>query len=232
MMTKRILALTIGLGLLAGEGSPQDIQKVAFGVFSKNVADASYVYCKLAGKNGDPFGDPVPGRGTIQTTGSSVTIDETVVGSNPFTEVVVGDMLVVTTGGVTYRRAVVTRASAAQITVDTAITLAANTQWAFYRSSCGTAVTDGWIPVSLKSELSFGVDWKTKAGTSIDHSFECRLAGSAPAALEQASTTTATSSFLEITAGVWDECRIGLKISTDTGDQLVDSMIGVKGFTK
>lgn len=229
---RRLLLSLVILGGSAGLGAAQDIQKVTFGVYAKDVADASYTYCLGRGLGGDPFGSPIPGRGTIKTTGSTTTIDEAVVGSNPFAEVAVGDILVITVGPTTYRRSVQTRASAAQITVDTAINLPNPTAWGFYDVTCGTGAGDGWVPVSLFTEISFGVDWRTDNATSLDHSYECKLADSTPAAIEQESQTATGSTFAVVSSGIWDQCRIGLKLTGDTGAQVVDAMIAFKGFTK
>lgn len=210
--------------------SAQDIQRTAWATYAKDLTDTSYNYCKLVGQNGDPFGPANVGRGTIETSGSSTTVVESVTGSNPFTEIAVGDVLMFTLNGVVYRRGVTARASAASITVDSVIDLGtAGVSWSWYQQKCGATATDGWIPVSLATTFSFVVNWVTKNATSLDHSFECRVGGDAALVVEQASQTAAGTTAAVVTDGVWDECRIGLKLTTDTGVQSINSLIAFKG---
>jgi hypothetical protein len=55
--------------------SAQELQKTAFVSIAKDLTDTSYSYCKLVGLNGDPFGTPLVGTGTIKTSGSSATVE-------------------------------------------------------------------------------------------------------------------------------------------------------------
>jgi hypothetical protein len=224
-----ILLLALFLPTLA---AAQDIQKVAWSVYGKDVTDTSYSYCKLVGSNGDPFGTANVGRGRIETSGSSTTVTEVTTGDNPFTEIAVGDVLMIQVGSTVYRRNVVARASAASITVDTAIDLSAGYSWSWYQQKCGATAADGWIPVSLAHTMSFAVDWITKNATSLDHSFECRVGGITATVIEQASQSAVGPSVYVLPDGVWDECRIGLKLTTDTGAQNITALIAYKGASR
>lgn len=206
--------------LLPASASTQNVsQKTATSIFAKDVTGTSYTYCKLVGNNTDPFGTAYVGPGTIKTTGSSTTVDEAVAGTNPFAEVAVGDLLVIQVGSTVYRRAVTARASAAQITVDTAITLSGNA-WSWYRQLCGTAATDGWFDASAAYQINVVTDVATINAASIDVSIECRAGGSTTTVGTRAITGTGVYSDI-LLAVVWEDCRVGYKLTTDSGAQNV-----------
>lgn len=211
-----------------------NLQKVAWVSYAKDLTDTSYSYCKLIGVASDPFGEPYPGRGTIKTSGSSTTVVENVTGANPFTDIAVGDVLQIRipATNTVYKRYVTARASAASITVDTAIDLSAGYAWSYMKQVCGATAADGWIPVSFFTTIGFEVNYVTKNATSLDHSFECRVGGDAPLIVEQASQTAVGGTAAVVTAGVWDECRIGLKLTTDAGVQSINALIAYKASTQ
>lgn len=209
-------------------------QKVGYGIYAKDVTGASYTYCKLVGYGGDPFARGNEGRGRIKTTGASTTVDEATAGENPFTEVAVGDMILVQIGSTVYRRAVTARASAAQITVDSNITLTGNA-WTWYRQQCGTGAEDGWLDASRFYQLNVVYQVDTINATSIDRSLECRLGGGTATVVADATSggswtvmTSAKNYSDVILGGVWEACRIGLKINTDTGAQKVTVYYGLQ----
>lgn len=201
-------------------------QKTAPLVYVKDITDTSYSYCKFAGMNGDPF-TPMPGIGRIETVGSSTTVTAETAGDAPFTSVLAGDLLLITYGNATYRRRVATRVSATEITVDTAINTTGAT-WSWYKASCGATAADGWIGATGAWALTFEVAVTTINATSIGYIVECRIGGLASvqmAASTIATATTAQYSFNSQTAGSWDECRLGLRVNTDTGVQSVSASV-------
>lgn len=217
-MRKTALLLLL---LLPTSASTQNVaQKTATSIFAKDVTGTSYTYCKLVAGS-DPFGTANVGPGTIKTTGSSTTVDEAVASTDPFAQISVGDMIVVQIGSTVYRRAVTAKASAAQITVDTAITLTGNA-WSWYKQVCGTGAEDGWFDASAAYQINVITDVATINATSIDVSVECRANGSVATVGTRAITTTGVYSDI-LLAVVWDDCRVGYKLTTDTGAQNVTS---------
>lgn len=201
-------------------------QDVAYSIFAKDVTGGGYTYCKMVGANEDPFGRPIPGPDRIKTTGSSVTIDEVTVGSNPFALVAVGDMIQVKVGLTNYKRAVVTKPSAAQITVDTALDLSAGYAWRYLSQRCGATAADGWFPADLFYQLNVVYDVEILNATSLDVSLECQLAESGPSVIGQRALGSAAVWSDVLTAGVWDQCRVGLKLTGDTGAQRITVLYG------
>jgi hypothetical protein len=201
-------------------------QQTAPLVYVKDVGDASYTYCKLEGQGGDPWGPPKTGRGLIKTTGSSVTIDATTGSDDPFTELTAGDVIYFFSGNTYYSRRVATVASVDQITVDTAVTLT-DVSWTWRKAVCGTGAGDGWLDVSDFKTLNFTVSWITKNATSIDYSLECR-AGDASAYFvtdgRVSMTATGVNMYVARDA-VFDACRVGLKITADTGANSVSAYL-------
>lgn len=119
-----------------------------------DVDSATLTYCRMNGKNGSPFDDPIVVNARIKTTGTSATVTEFTASTNPFASVATGDVLVVSTPTSTDEDAktyavVIAKASAASITVDPSVTLTATAGhlFSFYKVACGTAATDGWFAV-------------------------------------------------------------------------------------
>jgi len=182
----------------------------------------------MAGQNGDPFGEPLLGTAQIKTTGSSTTVEENVVGTNPFASLAVGDMILVRRGTVTDRVSITAKASAASITVSSAVDWSAGLDFRWLDLTCGTAVTDGWIGVGAFYNVAVTVEWVTKAATSLDFQTECAMGPGLPAIVETRSATAVGQWALVITAGVYDRCRVGMKLTADTGAQVVNAYIAVK----
>jgi hypothetical protein len=119
-----------------------------------DVDSATLTYCRMAGKNGSPFDDPIVVNPRIKTTGTSATVTEFTASTNPFNLVSVGDVLVISTPTATDAEAktsavVIAKASAASITVDPAVTLTGATGhlFGFYKIACGTTAADGWVAI-------------------------------------------------------------------------------------
>ena len=202
------------------------VQETAPLVYVKDITDTSYSYCKMKGLNGDPF-EPMLGTGRIETSGSSTTVTAETAGDVPFAPVSVGDLLLISYGGTTYRRLVTARASDTSITINAAIDTTGAT-WSWYKAACGATAADGWIGASSAWAMTFEVAVTTINATSIGYIVECRIGGLAGAQMAASTITTATTaqySFNSQTAGSWDECRLGLKVNTDTGVQSVSASV-------
>lgn len=224
---KKILPVLLLLPTVAWADMPT---KTATSVFVKDVTGTSYTYCKFTGNGGDPFGGPIPGVGRIETSGSSVTVTAETAADDPFDPITAGDLLVLTYGGTTYTRRVATKTSADEITVDTALNTT-GAAWGWYKASCGTAATDGWLDASGMWAGTFVVDVATINATSVDYQVQCRVESSI-VQLQAASITTATSAGYTIPAsqGVWRDCRLGLKLTADGGAQSVSAYFSRQDF--
>ena len=223
---RRTLAWVTFIACFVPAVASAQTQKTAPLVYLKDITDTSYSYCKFAGLNGDPF-EPMLGTGRIETSGSSTTVTAETAGDAPFTSVLAGDLILITYGNTTYRRRVATRVSATEITVDTAINTTGAT-WAWQKAACGATVADGWIGATSAWAMTFEVAVTTINATSIGYIVECRIGGLAGVQMVASTISTATSaqySFNSQTAGSWDECRLGLKVNTDTGVQSVSASV-------
>lgn len=209
-------------------------------MFKYPLDSTSLIYCKLTGERGDPFGPPRNVGIRIKTTGSSATIDEFTASTNPFTDVAVGDVLSIPfSDGTTALRTVLTRASAAQITVDSAIDLSATGgfNFGYYDLACGTTDNDGWIDVSGYGDKALTVSIEQENSASIDVVFECKdgAIGAKPTIIypdEGADCGTAgtlgtnvcnftgsgrTTRLKVVSYEPWNACRIGVLVNTDDG---------------
>jgi hypothetical protein len=224
-MRKLVLAL---LGLLVAAAPAAAQQSLAWSLYANDVSAVSYTYCVMAGQRGDPFGEPLLGTAKVKTVGSSTTVTEVTAGTNPFTSLAVGDMILVRRGEVTDRVAITAKASAASITVSTAVDWSAELDFRWMDLTCGTAVTNGWVGVGTFQTVCATVEWVTKNATSLDYQVECAMGPGLPIILETKSATAVGQWGPCITSGVYDRCRIGTKLTADTGAQVVNAHIEVK----
>ena len=222
---RRTLAWVTFIACFVPAVASAQAQKTAPLVYAKDITDTSYSYCKFAGMNGDPF-QPMLGTGRIETSGSSTTVTAETAGDAPFTSVSAGDFLLITYGGVTYQRLVTARASATEITVNAAINTTGAT-WAWQKAACGATAADGWIGATGAWAMTFQVAVTTINATTIGYSVECRVGALAAVAVSASTIATATTAAYTIGAGTgaWDECRLGLKVNTDTGVQSVSASV-------
>lgn len=233
-MRKLVLAL-LGLLVVAAPAAAQ--QSMAWSLYAYDVSAASYTYCVLAGQNGDPFGEPLLGPSRIKTDGSNTTVTEVVTDSLPFAALAVGDVIQVRRGGVTDRVSITAKASGASITVSSAVNWAgggveaggsAGVDFRWLDLSCGTADTNGWIGVGTFQTVQTELDWVTKNAASLDMQTECAFGPGLANILETRNLTAAGTYSLIVTAGVYDRCRIGLKLNADGGAQVVNAHIRTK----
>lgn len=220
--------LLLALAALALPSSALAQQAMAWSVYAYDVTAASYTYCALQGQNGDPFAEPYLGTAKIKTTGSSTTVEENVVGTNPFANLAVGDMILVRRGTVTDRVSITAKASAASITVSSAVNWSAGYDFRWLDLTCGTGTTDGWFGVGAFYNVDVTVEWVTKNATSLDFQTECAIGPGLPVILETKSATAVGQWGPTITAGVYDRCRVGMKLTADTGAQVVNAHVAVK----
>lgn len=190
--------------------------------YNYDVSSTSYIYCKLLGTNGNPFGAEIQGVGLAKTTGSSANIAEAVVDANPFAPLAVGDIMIFRIGGTTYKRRIITYTSDSAVVVDAAINLGtAGVPFTYWKQSCGTAATDGWIEVGGFWKLNVERVIGTINATSIQTQIECQLNGVGIQVIDTYSTTATGTYSYPIHSGVWDSCRVGVKVTGDAGIQSI-----------
>jgi hypothetical protein len=184
--------------------------------------------------------DFVAGLGRVATSGSSTTVTGT---STNFLSLVAGDEIFVTrpTSGnqtTTDRRVVqTTPTTATALTLTAVADWTAGFSWRYRKVTCGTGAENGWLAVGNTSTRDVSWAWTTINATSSTIQIECRntddSAGPAiivwPTAANSASTdpclsgvaldaNDGTNCNLRI-GGRYSQCRIGVKITTDTGVQ-------------
>lgn len=180
---KRLLAV-LGLVLcLAVPAAAQGPAKDGTLALLYDVDSATLTYCTVRGSNPTPFGDePIKVVPKILTSGSSTTVTEAVSGTNPFASVVVGDVLVIQTPTVTDANArtvvaVTAKASAASITVDTAINITGNS-FGFFHHVCGTTDADGWFAVPTNAgRVGLAVQYNQGDLDALTVRWECKGSG-------------------------------------------------------
>jgi hypothetical protein len=157
----------------------------------------------------------IPGKYGIQTSGASTTVSAT--NGSPFSPVTVGSRIVPYTPpdipgpGTSVERTVTAKASDTSITVDSAITLAAGTNWGFYHFKSGTTDADGWHNVANLSAITVYVDLEALAGTSVD--VQIQAGGgqySVPVTISTTNIAAAGETSISITQVV-QSLRIGVK---------------------
>ena len=216
-------------------------QRSANFAYNYDVDSATLTYVRLLGQNGDAFGGTIPGVSTIKTTGSSTTVEENVVGALPFTNIAVGDVLVVARSTtITDVRVVVAKASGASITIDIAADWSAGFSWRWYDQQAGTTSSDGWLDVGGYDNVSLTVQYEQGDLDGLRARWECRTQtlGAAPVIVYPGETsdcgiggTLSTDRCNFATAGttarltvlvepnVFSSCRVGLAFATtDTSD--------------
>ena len=212
---------------------PAVMPLISFGyvTWAEDTSAASLTYCTMQGINGDGFGKPVLISTRIKTSGSSTSVTEETASTFPFTNVSVGDMIIVKRGdvvGTTDKVAVIARADASNITVSSAVNWSTGYSFSWLKKVCGTTTADGWFAITGFNNIQSTVEWVTKAGTSIDYSLECSIGPGLPIVVNAASATAVGQWSTVVTAGIYDRCRLGLKISGDSGTNLVNAYIALK----
>lgn len=177
-MRKTVLAVLAALALASAASAQQSSASFAH---LYDVDALSLTYCVMTGQNGDPFGQPISVSARIKTAGGagSTTVTEFTTGEAPFTNVAVGDTLIIQQDNATppaKQTVVVTaKASAASITVSSSVDLdnAAGHFFSYLKSTCGTAVTNGWINVENARVVSLTVQYEQGDLTGLRVRWEC-----------------------------------------------------------
>ena len=88
---------------------------------------------------------------------------------------------------------------------------------------CGATNNDGWVTIARSNDSFVGaVEWVTKAATSLEYSLECRSYTSGiPIIIEQGSLSATGAKSITLVGLAYDQCRMGLKLTTDTGTNAV-----------
>jgi hypothetical protein len=188
-------------------------------VLRYDLASTSVIYC-----SGGPGW--VQGTSTVSTSGSSTTL--TAGADGTFDAVSAGDSIFVAGA---FRR-IDAVASGTSLTLSSAINTTA-TGWRYIHYTCGTGVENGKFTIANGWLTTITAEIVTMTATSIDIQYECR--SSVPdsawvvvypsAGNEECGAGTASSGYCQFTAAaslalvvdeVWNECRVGMKVNTDT----------------
>ena len=96
---------------------------------------------------------------------------------------------------------------------------------------CGSGAEAGWIYMPDSRPYVATVEWITKNATSLEYTIECRAnIGTAGQALltDGLSAVGTENLVVQSTAGAFDQCRIGLKLTTDTGENSVSAFFATR----
>lgn len=229
MRKLKLTLLTAFLALSAALSSAQGSQAQGFVTWADDVSAVAYTYCAMLGASGSPFGNPLVGPARIKTTGLSADVTEVTAGTNPFALLAVGDMLLVRRSPNYVDRVVITvKANDANVTVSTPVNWSAGYSFSWLDKACGTTVTDGWFQVGVFTTVETQVEWITKNATSLEMQTECAMGAGLPTVVLTDSLTAVVNWSQVVTAGVYDRCRLGIKITGDTGAQVVNAHLSVK----
>lgn len=211
-------------------------QKAVF-VTAYDIDTADPIYCVTTGKDGSPWAPARIGSGTggnnIKTSGSSTTVTEVTTDSLPFALLGVGDQIFVN-GNTRY---ITAKASGASITVNAAVNIensGAGYPFTWNDVACGTAITDGWIPVSNATEVTVKIQVdQLNVTDGINAKIQCKdnnqditvyqiYPDPNDSSTQECHTMnfTAVKACAYIVPGAWDACRVSLDIGTadDGGD--------------
>jgi hypothetical protein len=218
-----------------------EVQRSANYAYNFDVDLATTTYVRMSGANGDPFGGSRQGTGSIKTVGSSTTVTENVASTNPFRDILAGDVIQVSRSTTAIDLVVVTaKASDASITVTPAVNWSAGYPWRYWDTQSGTTDADGWISTSGASTVGLHVQYDQGDLDALKVRMECKgdYVGALPLVIypgEASDCTpggTLSGGFCEFTtagitarwstvdmAPVYSACRIGLAFkTTDTSD--------------
>lgn len=154
--------------------SDQGQSRAANFTYKYDVASTTGTFCTLTGLDGDPFASAKPGRGTIETVGSSTTITGVNAADDVFADVGVGDAIIVKIRNTSYALVVVTNADDDTITVDTAVDFSAGVVWSYKSLACGTTVNDGWISTAGYQTAQLTVQYDAGDLTALAVAFQCK----------------------------------------------------------
>jgi hypothetical protein len=214
-MLRRFLFLV----LLALPAAVQAQVSQYISVLRYDLASTSVIYCS----GGQGW---VQGTSTVSTSGSSTTL--TAASDGAFDGLAAGDSIFV--AGVFRRIDAV--GSGTSLTLSSAIDTTA-TGWRYIHYVCGSGADAGAFTIANGTISTLVAEIVTMTATSIDVRYECRTntpdAGWVvvypSAGNNECGAGTEASGYCQFTAAaslalvvdeVWNQCRIGLKINTDT----------------
>lgn len=212
-------------------------------LYQYDVDDTAYVYPQLctgqvAGVAACP-GNGLTNGSRLATTSAVNSTDITAVNADgPFLGIAVGDIVVFNQAinattllpiGAALRK-VTEVTSANAITVATAVTLpTAGSTLAWFRTTTGTGLaTDGWFPMGKELAQNINLTFDQISATGgVTYKVECRnvIDGAAESATiiagDTAVTAANTAARVNFDNEPWDQCRVGLKITTADDDGVV-----------
>lgn len=207
--------------------------------YTSNSANAWASYGRVLGPdaNGELSVDPwqsYPVQVAITTSGASST---TVTGTGAFTNVAVGDLLLIPLSGKTFERKVTARASADSITVNSAITIpTAGVTFSFKRFFYSPNPADNlWIPVGSNETILYNTNVAANVSTGgVVKTLECVVKGPGwptvgwvTISTDTVATGTAAKYADSINTHLlpYTHCRMGLKFGTgDDGDGAAEDL--------
>ncbi len=232
---KMAYALLIAL-LFVAPSWAQSGKTTANLVVGYDVASTTLTYPAMVGARGDPWGDPLKVAIPIDTTGSSTTVDAVTAASLPFTDLAVGDMLIVRRdNSVTDQVWITAKASGDQVTVNTAVDWSAGYTFEWMDLVEGTGAGDGWISVSGFRYAQLDVLYEAGDLTGLDVVWECKTASpfSAPVQVYPGPSddcgfgtlntnvctyaTVGDRQAVELVSSLFSFCRVGLAYRTADG---------------
>lgn len=239
----------LALLALAGSASAQDMSGGDFPVLDNYDLDAtSATYCRyITSTTGLAEGPGVQVFEKVVTSGSSTSVTALSAATTaPFTAVAVGDLIdffppnvpglpsvAGTVPGGRQRRYVVTRTDADNIVVDSAVNLGtAGATFVFWKRSCGTAATDGWVDVTGQhAQFSIGITQMVVTGF-ITYQVECRTSNASYSSIVIVDTANISAASPVVgnphTTDIlvpYASCRVGLLInSADDGNDLTTNL--------
>lgn len=95
--------------------------------------------------------------------------------------------------------------------------------------TCGATSADGWVPTPNNGRpVVFQIRWITKNATSLDYQIECKVSDDSGTTPGIVNTISMTATGVQ-TGTAWPHnfaaCRIGLKLTSDTGANSVSAWI-------
>jgi len=199
-------------------------------LFSDYELDSTtYIYVCAVNRLGHVLGTGVMQPQRVTTVGSSTTVTGVTVAESPFGSVAVGDELLFNLDGVLTWKYVQARASADSITVGPdAINLGDGREgtrgypFHYFIRTSGAGADQCAIQVSDFRNVTISVAVTQMVATSIDAQVECRLKGSVSTWIIVGSDnfTGVDGTMFLMDPAEYQECRLGLKINTDDGNDL------------
>jgi hypothetical protein len=183
---------------------------------------------------------PIDGNGVSKKATTASASSTTVTSQNTngvFANVGVGDLIIfnqppiiLSTGAIggPQMRVVTAAASSDSITVDTAITIdTPGVSFRWWKFNQGAGAEDGWIAFPPHGNLTVNFPVDTLNATSLDYQVQCRACIndrclSPWVAAGPTNIVAATpSQRVSIVNEAWNQCRVGMKLNTDTGVQSI-----------